>query len=517
MPEKRKTPSSSDPGNDSPYAKRSRPQTLYADAAAAVDDVDADVDGDDDDQEEGVGVGGRGGGGLLASSLKYARVRPRSDPVYGQKSAFPGLDDANAADELFYGPAEDGLEYLRMVRSEANSLPTLFVAPKPTTTEAAISKEVARTGGGAADEEGELQREEQEPSGYYHDGVYMAGIPGGEEVDDEEDEGGGEVEGEEEEDAQASYYNLLRHRFLLLRSTLRCSPPASAIAALDDSHPISLPYSVKSARSEWRRLLITTDPQMVQLACMDMNSVFGALKIVARMLSDSVKTRDAMRIRRIGAWAWGLLGRCRDVGQLASEEVSELRDLGKRAVKILSKLREEESAKRVGDDRDEHRRGEGDSDSDEGQTRVQAEKETGVVREPPSDSISPQADQQPVVETTEATQTSHNSSSAPAAESTAPASEQPEGADADADLEAAKARLQARLLQVSPTTEDSREKSTSFSVEGEEEDERQSRASKSSLDLDDAAKHTRAMLDMIITIVGEFYGQRDLLDARDVW
>jgi hypothetical protein len=40
--------------------------------------------------------------------------RPRNDPTYGQKNAFPGLDDGG--DELFYGPAEDGLEYLRMVR-----------------------------------------------------------------------------------------------------------------------------------------------------------------------------------------------------------------------------------------------------------------------------------------------------------------------------------------------------------------------------------------------------------------
>lgn len=40
--------------------------------------------------------------------------RPRNHPVYGQKSAFPGLDDGG--DELFYGPADDGMEYLRMVR-----------------------------------------------------------------------------------------------------------------------------------------------------------------------------------------------------------------------------------------------------------------------------------------------------------------------------------------------------------------------------------------------------------------
>lgn len=41
--------------------------------------------------------------------------RPRNHPVYGQKSAFPGLD-IEVEDELFYGPAEDGMEYLRMVR-----------------------------------------------------------------------------------------------------------------------------------------------------------------------------------------------------------------------------------------------------------------------------------------------------------------------------------------------------------------------------------------------------------------
>lgn len=47
-------------------------------------------------------------------SREAADERPRNDPVYGMKNAFPGLDDGG--EELFYGPAEDGLEYLRMVR-----------------------------------------------------------------------------------------------------------------------------------------------------------------------------------------------------------------------------------------------------------------------------------------------------------------------------------------------------------------------------------------------------------------
>ena len=42
--------------------------------------------------------------------------QPRVDPTYGQRGAFPGLDDSGPNDSLFYAPASDGLEYLRMVR-----------------------------------------------------------------------------------------------------------------------------------------------------------------------------------------------------------------------------------------------------------------------------------------------------------------------------------------------------------------------------------------------------------------
>ena len=43
-------------------------------------------------------------------------AQSKIDPTYGQRGAFPGLDDLGGEDELFYGPASDGLEYLRMVR-----------------------------------------------------------------------------------------------------------------------------------------------------------------------------------------------------------------------------------------------------------------------------------------------------------------------------------------------------------------------------------------------------------------
>ena len=57
----------------------------------------------------------------------FSSEQPRSDPTYGQKGAFPGLDDNEH--ELFYGPPSNGLEYLRMVRLVSDS-PRLPLAPK---------------------------------------------------------------------------------------------------------------------------------------------------------------------------------------------------------------------------------------------------------------------------------------------------------------------------------------------------------------------------------------------------
>ena len=38
------------------------------------------------------------------------------DGTSGQNSAFPGLEDGAGADSLYYGPADNGIDYLRMVR-----------------------------------------------------------------------------------------------------------------------------------------------------------------------------------------------------------------------------------------------------------------------------------------------------------------------------------------------------------------------------------------------------------------
>ncbi|GAB1217179.1 hypothetical protein ATERTT37_006408 [Aspergillus terreus] len=418
MPDKRKIPSSS--AASSPHAKR------YCSTYPKEEDED----------------------GMSHTVTPYER--PRNHPVYGQKSAFPGLDSVND-DELFYGPAEDGLEYLRMVRSEANSLPILFTAPQP----AAPQTETARP----QDDNGvdNLNPHEESPvrEGVYVDGVYVA--PQNATISTTD------ILEATYSDAQASYYNLLHHRFLLLRSILKCTPPPEAITALDDLHPISFPRHSKTARKEWRHLLLAVDPSTVQLACMDMDSVLGVLGIMARLISENVRSGSAERVRRMGAWAWGLLGKCRDVGQLGTEEVGEIRDLGKRAAKILCKMKEEELSKNQAAAQDGET---SDDESDFGNGPVEGD--DGV---PKRDLDMPDAE--------------NNS------------------AEGD-ELEQAKARLQAKLQG------------------GEDQallpaDEPPVEAATTECELVDVATQTKAMLDMIITVVGQYYGQRDLLQARELW
>ncbi|KAJ5684292.1 uncharacterized protein N7477_000637 [Penicillium maclennaniae] len=378
-----------------------------------------------------------------SGSALMAAERPRNNPIFGQKSAFPGLDDGG--DELTYDEPDGALEYLRMVRSEANALPSLFIAA---TSKQETNKAQENTVTVAVVPE---PQSHSLPAGFFEDEAFIAPA-------DARKTTVAAVEDAFPE-AQNICYDLLRHRFRLLRSTLRCTPPAGAIAALDDSHPISLPRGHEAARKVWRRLILSVDPHMTQLACMDSHTVLGALGIVARELSDVVRHQKAESIRRMGAWVWGISGKCREVGELSTEDVGAIRDLGKRAAKICEKIGEENSQE-----------AQNDCDSDAGE----------------DDSLggtSPQGESDPVM-TEQAEVVDAGDSELPDAET-----------ELD-DLEAAKARLQAQLL-------------------GDDDTQLAGRSDQDEADY--VSQLTRAMLDMILTIVGEFFGQRDLLEARRTW
>jgi regulator of vacuolar morphogenesis len=349
-----------------------------------------------------------------------------------------------------------------MNRSEANSLPTLFTAPAAAEPPAKASEVTRETENVCNEPQQKAETPEEHPTlvkrpldGVYSDGVYI-GLTLSKSIGDECFS-----------EAQASYYNLLHHRFLLLRSILKCTPPPEAISALDDAHPISFPRHSKNAQREWRRLLLAVDPHMVQLACMDMDTVLGVMIIAGRLMSENVRSGDATLVRRIGAWIWGLLGKCRDSGQLGAQEIGDIRELGKRAIRILQKLRE---TKEVQDD--------GEEDGSESDMDMQNDENVQI------------AESERVVEDQGAAQ----SLDQPSAERATDAEE----------LERAKARLEARVQAAGIG-------STSQIIGGEDGETEEEAIGA------DVETQTRVMLDMIITIVGEHYGQRDLLEAREIW
>lgn len=211
---------------------------------------------------------------------------------------------------------------------------------------------------------------------------------------------------------------------------------------------------------------------------MDMESVLGVLGIMARLMSENVRSGDVVRVRRIGAWAWGLLGKCREVGQLGTEDVGEIRDLGKRAVKILGKMREDERAVGKEDEEEDQESIDGDQDEEDGEQggeQIEEQVEEAGTGDVGERAVSAESEAQ-----------DHDMKDAEAENTTD-------------ELEAAKARLQAK-------------------IQGHVDDNSQVQArSDTEESPGDVAMQTRAMLDMIITVVGEYYGQRDLLEAREIW
>jgi hypothetical protein len=126
MPEKRKTESELEYGDSFP-AKRARQQVLYDDldestnsnppiATRSNNVEENEIDASEHEDGEANLNNKRNNTTINKQNAQQRHHQhPRVDPVYGQRSAFPGLDD-EGSDELLYGPPEDGLEYLRLVR-----------------------------------------------------------------------------------------------------------------------------------------------------------------------------------------------------------------------------------------------------------------------------------------------------------------------------------------------------------------------------------------------------------------
>ena len=305
-----------------------------------------------------------------------------------------------------------------------------------------------------------------EEGGFYSDGAYMSAP-----ITTSFSSSSEEISS----DPQELYYASLSAQFNLLRTTLRCSPPISAMQVLDSSHPIYLSPDSDIARQQWRLHLQTTDPHMVQLACMDAESVLEVIKLMTTGMARIIQARVQERIKRLGAWAWAVLGRCKDMGELGSEEIADIRELGKRAVGILVGIRDK-SGRAYGGERED------DVETSYGEALVRSgagNAANDCIGSASSDSeVTPKTDVEVIREPT---------------------------AEISTSIEEAKARLQERLAE----TNDADALGSEVEDESAEGCEEEFKV--------DADKEVRIILDMIITVVGEYYGQRDLLEFRDIW
>ena len=361
-------------------------------------------------------------------------------------------------------------------RSEARGVPNLLVAR---------SSAENQTEGGHSNS----------TQGYYADGAYTAApIPTTKygTIDDDDDDSG---------DTQEAYYSAFCSRFRSLSSILQNPPPSNFV---EDSASYTAQKLSTGGRKVWRSALNTV-PSMIVLSQLSQDAVLQGIQ----MLESRLANGGLLRKKTLSLWSWGLLARCRDAGQMGSEEIGILRDLGKRAVWLLRGLRAgtnhdthdegiesedgdtEPCAKGLGNDREEYRNHE-ENDQECFNSEAQA----------PTSSPEGKPDEAEASSSTILGESPHYDS------------------DIDSALAAAKARILSSLTQDIPALESSSlvEKSSpilddrhSLSQDADTAGSTQIQAQQ------DEILRLHATLDMIITVVGEFYGQRDLLEGRLVW
>ena len=377
-------------------------------------------------------------------------------------------------------------------RSEAKTVPNLLVAPSSPTTQT-----------------GKHDLYADYPQGYYSNGAYTA-TPLPQSNPNQAYTNGGK---QEDQDPQEAYHVSLCVRFADLTHMLHSTPSRAATDGND------VYYLDLRVRRLWRGKILNTAPTMLLLAQLTQDSVICALGVLGSLLT--LTNLGGERGKNVGAWAWGLLGRCREVGQMVSEEVGILRNLGKQSVWLLRRITAGDAISGAGDELDavagENDVGEEDEeDEEEGIWEEEGVEDGGELRvaEDADDGYVPQIDPIPTVslgrDSNSDTHPMDTISDADLAKMS------------DADLAKAKQDIlnslgvhheQTDSTETNDSTKDDAQSSPpTFPVtekEGDGEGSLKERA-------DDKAM-VHATLDMLVTIIGEFYGQRDLLDGRLLW
>ncbi|EFQ34970.1 hypothetical protein CGRA01v4_09479 [Colletotrichum graminicola] len=474
------------------------------------------------------------------------------DPTWGQKYVFSsaaGSTTVPVDPDLDFEDDADAMAYLKSVRTQANGIPHLLVAPKvPIGPQ--LPKELQNDGHDDMDEGLDVEEDRNiyttgqgDFRGYYQDGAYTArpahwdddprALRHHDAADDEWKGNEGVYDDEEntadpEAAIHEAYFAAILSRFNTLRRTLHAPPPPGLVAGLPRTHDYHVgAFGPKSGTfAIWSQRLRATDPLPAQVASMDKD---GVLRVVRVLLGGKFLRRGCELRERTSRWLWALLARLPERGELNHAEIGWVRDLGRRAVLMMQSLADmaalRDALEGEGMDLGVHDAVDESSDDGDVLREMQVEERdgeevSGNVAETPSagSEVLPAAAARPEepgpipteptedgeVEEGEIDDDGDDQKSEPMDVSEdGEIDEEPAPAES---LEAARARL---LAQLDTAAEDAPSEAPSKGQPAAEaEDEEMA-------DQLRARMNMRATLNMILTVAGEFYGQRDLLEFRD--
>lgn len=407
---------------------------------------------------------------------------------------------------------------------QASGIPHLLVAPRsgpqlppPRATDGLIYDD-DDTGAG---EEEPIDRSiyddgHDDARGYYEDGAYTA-APDNLDTSNHHQHNHADAEGADAAADEAAriteaYFTSIIMRFAALRAHLHLEPPPAALAALPrDKSPHVGRFGFGSKTfSIWSSRVRYSDPAPAQVAAMDKGAVFRLLRV---LLGGKFLRRGAELRERTSRWLWALLARLPGRGELDHMEVGYVRELGKRAALLMHSLREMAELRREVEDGDVDDDGlEGDEEDWAGEGEVVDDEEDNSTPAKKKYQATPAEDHReqetPVQASSDPVRSSSTApTSIPDAKDEAGEMEDgevdesaPMDIDDGGDVESAKARLLANLAAL-----DAYESGSKTADQAEEP----------AFDPVRARMNMRATLNMILTVAGEFYGQRDLLEFRD--
>jgi hypothetical protein len=410
-----------------------------------------------------------------------------------------------------------------------------MVAPKPPTPDTENDRSMYDSGYGDA-------------RGYYDDGAYVAAPPIGPVMPNKHSPVSST--NVTSISPHRAYTSHLLASFQRQRTLLRATPPPSAIEALNPKRCIVVmktPFT--QAFGEWQRAITAFDPSPVQIATLRNWSILTLL----RLATSSLK-RGRNLPTRMGAWVWALLAKL-DYGILNRSEASTVRDFGKKAVWMrlgfdeklaqatqgLIELHDEQEDEEEGEVQEEiisvaDADANGDTGAEEQEVEMDiSSEEEGEILDG-DDELGQSGDVNetsgPPLKKTESPISAQNNESIYTnkrlsrkrnASSPSIVDDQPTNGpykklkskmdaflDNDAAMASAKIRLMSQMGQLgdddgAQDVDDVRTRATEVMRMNVSEEERLPNDT------------TKATLDMIILVVGEVFGQRDLLEFREHW